>query len=595
MEAGNRFLKVMSAMVIAAVVAMGQVDITDKFTDPNFKAKVYKAINKTAPAPIYDSDVDTVKSLILANSRISSFAGIEYFTGLTTLDCDYNRLTTLDVSKNTALTELYCSSNQLTTLDVSKNTALTALDCSSNQLTTLDVSKNTELGWLDCSNNQLTTLDLSKNTELIYLDCSNNQLTTLDLSKMNTKSWWYLDVRANYLENESKILGLNELSMDVFYFHPQKTNNTNTVTFNSLGGSPVDQVTGVLGFSRINEPDEPTRDDYMFVGWYTDTEWKNLWNFTSNIVTQDTILYAKWHYTLGEDIEIFADTTTYIYDGGEQRIGTVRLYLKGEKKILEEGVGFTVDKYENNIDAGRNAIAMITLIDEYEHSGITKKPIQFEIQKCTVSVSWENTTFTYNGERQVPTPTSGNPKFPAKVIKTDYESINAGSNRVYAGLVEPNNNIILSGEQQAYTINPKEIRVIWGEEREFVYNKMIQHPAWSLESDEIDRNHVYIAPTYSVVGEYTEVNGLAPVVQIVPEHNSNIYHNNYTLVNTRVDYKILPKSLTARLKGTVNNKLSLSYKYETEAELEEHLSGMVEYVGFASDSTGTDSENDLRE
>ena len=45
------------------------------------------------------------------------------------LDCEYNQLTTLDVSNNTALRELYCRNNQLTALDVSNNTALQRLDC----------------------------------------------------------------------------------------------------------------------------------------------------------------------------------------------------------------------------------------------------------------------------------------------------------------------------------------------------------------------------------------------------------------------------------------------------------------------------------
>jgi Leucine-rich repeat (LRR) protein len=114
---------------------------------------------------------------------VASLTGIEYFTGLTWLDCSYNPLTSLDVSKNTALTGLQCISNQLTSLDVSNHTALTVLSCPNNQLTSLDVSANTALTYLYCSNNQLTSLDVSKNTALTYLECSNNQLTALDVSK----------------------------------------------------------------------------------------------------------------------------------------------------------------------------------------------------------------------------------------------------------------------------------------------------------------------------------------------------------------------------------------------------------------------------
>ena len=112
---------------------------------------------------------------------ISEMPEIKYFTRLEYLNCDYNQLTSLDVSNNTALTVLLCS-NSLTSLDVSNNTALTVLDCSSNQLTSLDVSNNTALTWLDCEDNELTSLDVSNNTALTGLDCSSNQLTSLDVS-----------------------------------------------------------------------------------------------------------------------------------------------------------------------------------------------------------------------------------------------------------------------------------------------------------------------------------------------------------------------------------------------------------------------------
>jgi hypothetical protein len=105
-------------------------------------------------------------------------------TGLTTLDCGDNQLTALDVSKNTGLTYLYCDDNQLTSLDVRKNTGLTEFGCYGNQLTSLDVSKNTGLTTLGCYNNQLTSLDASGNTKLTDLWCHNNQFTAAGLNAL---------------------------------------------------------------------------------------------------------------------------------------------------------------------------------------------------------------------------------------------------------------------------------------------------------------------------------------------------------------------------------------------------------------------------
>ena len=164
-----------------AVQSAGVAIDNTNFPDANFRTVVeYYDTNKDSS--LSDTEIAAVEEIDCYDKGISNLKGIEYFTALRSLNCGYNQLTSLDVSKNTALTNLYCSRNQLTALDVSKNTALTCLDCRSSQLTALDVSKNTALTYLDCGNNQLTSLDVSKNTALTDLDCDKNQLTSLDVS-----------------------------------------------------------------------------------------------------------------------------------------------------------------------------------------------------------------------------------------------------------------------------------------------------------------------------------------------------------------------------------------------------------------------------
>ena len=164
-----------------AVQSAGVAIDNTNFPDANFRTIVeYYDTNKDSS--LSDTEIAAVEEIDCYDKGISNLKGIEYFTALRSLNCGYNQLTSLDVSKNTALTNLYCSRNQLTALDVSKNTALTCLDCRSSQLTALDVSKNTALTYLDCGNNQLTSLDVSKNTALTDLDCDKNQLTSLDVS-----------------------------------------------------------------------------------------------------------------------------------------------------------------------------------------------------------------------------------------------------------------------------------------------------------------------------------------------------------------------------------------------------------------------------
>ena len=128
------------------------------------------------------NDEGRVVELWLDDNNLTGGGSLSGLDALEWLGCDYNQLTTLDVSSCTSLEYLYCFYNQLTTLDVSGCTALEGLVCLENQLTTLDVSGCTALWGLACSYNQLTTLDVSGCTALRELFCDSNQLTTLDVS-----------------------------------------------------------------------------------------------------------------------------------------------------------------------------------------------------------------------------------------------------------------------------------------------------------------------------------------------------------------------------------------------------------------------------
>lgn len=144
------------------------------FPDENFRDRVAFYCDKDHDGTLSQDELNRVTELYVDHANIKDLTGIELFPNLDKLDCKYNNLTRLDVSKNTKLTKLYCESNQLTGLDLSKNTALTELNCQDNQLTSLDLSKNTALTKLYCALNQLTSLDLSKNTALTILGCSGN-------------------------------------------------------------------------------------------------------------------------------------------------------------------------------------------------------------------------------------------------------------------------------------------------------------------------------------------------------------------------------------------------------------------------------------
>uniref|UniRef100_UPI004048ED3F T9SS type A sorting domain-containing protein n=1 Tax=Gelidibacter sp. TaxID=2018083 RepID=UPI004048ED3F len=166
--------------------------------DANFKAclLVQSAINTNGDSEIQVSEASAFTGTITCNSmNISNMTGIEAFTSLTKLNCNFNQLTSLNLSANTLLTDIGCSNNQLTSLDLSNNTQLKALICRNNQFTTLNTDSNTLLKTIDCSSNNINSLNVSNNTALEVINCGNNNLSSIEVS--NNELLGYLNVSNN--------------------------------------------------------------------------------------------------------------------------------------------------------------------------------------------------------------------------------------------------------------------------------------------------------------------------------------------------------------------------------------------------------------
>ena len=167
-----------------ASYANGNVEINDtNFEDEIFRNYVKDNFDKDKDNYLSQDELNKVKNIYIYGQSVSSLKGIEYFKNLTKLYCYENKLRSLDLRENTKLIELDCNKNKLTKLDISKNKNLTILNCISNKLTSLDVRENTKLIDLFCSYNKLTKLDISKNKNLTKFYCDHNKLTSLDISK----------------------------------------------------------------------------------------------------------------------------------------------------------------------------------------------------------------------------------------------------------------------------------------------------------------------------------------------------------------------------------------------------------------------------
>ncbi len=86
-----------------------------------------------------------------------------------------------------------------------------------------------------------------------------------------------------------------------------------TVSFDSAGGSPVASVT-VLNGKTLAKPDDPAREGYIFLGWYSDAELKQPFAFGAEAITMDRTLYARWAL-IGENTNEYKISYDLGYEG----------------------------------------------------------------------------------------------------------------------------------------------------------------------------------------------------------------------------------------------------------------------------------------
>jgi hypothetical protein len=134
------------------------------------------------------------------------------------------------------------------------------------------------------------------------------------------------------------------------------------------------------------------------------------------------------------------------------------------------------------------------------------------------------------------------------------------------------------------------LTVNWSDEREFVYNKMVQVPKASIDADDIQWR---VVNAYSAAGKYTDENKLAPFVQIISANASS-----YELKNNTVDYEIKKKPLNPYFKvpSTFSNSTADTLWVPSEIfadsiMLRQTLKSFIGYDGFAQDTVTKEKDD----
>ncbi len=238
----------------------GKLDKTSFFTencgsytlipDSNFEDKLIalKIDIDGKNGKVLTSTISTVKDLNVQLSDIKDLTGIQDFTSLEFLNCQFNLLTSLNVSKNSKLIELYTHGNDLTALDLSANTALTTLQANKNKITALDLSKNSKLVYVNVMENALKTLNLKNGNNVNFTGALLTKNTALTCISVDNPSFatssgvFFKDAAASY--SATCTLGIEDsvFSKATVYPNPTKGEvNINNVTlekatvYNSLG------------------------------------------------------------------------------------------------------------------------------------------------------------------------------------------------------------------------------------------------------------------------------------------------------------------------------------------------------------------------
>lgn len=153
----------------------------------------------------------------------------------------------------------------------------------------------------------------------------------------------------------SDIVG-NEMEEDSSYTFT--TVESYTVTFDAQGGSEVDPIVGITYGSTITEPGEPAYSGYTFGGWYTNTDFSIAWDFDSDTVTADTILYAKWTKKSSDNSDSSDVDEKIVVTGNSQDVGASKESINSQGQTLTT-ISVDTDKLQTILDSQDSGATVI--------------------------------------------------------------------------------------------------------------------------------------------------------------------------------------------------------------------------------------------
>ncbi len=159
-----------------------------------------------------------------------------------------------------------------------------------------------------------------------------------------------------------------------------------TVTFDLNGGDgTAPSAKEVEEGGKVTAPNEPSRKNYDFDGWYTAATGGTKWNFGTDVVSEDITLYAHWtekqqggEVTPDGTLSVLTEDTLTSFGEGDEIAGVVYEVKAGKKVVL-------------GVPAGTGECYLIAIpADAYTNEGQSNKTFSIKIGANTVVYSNAN-------------------------------------------------------------------------------------------------------------------------------------------------------------------------------------------------------------
>ncbi|MGM0291248.1 BspA family leucine-rich repeat surface protein [Enterococcus sp. AZ029] len=316
-----------------------------------------------------------------------------------------------DTSQTVILSGMFSNCSSLKTLDLS------VFDTSNVYMMANMFSGCTSLIFLDLSSFDTGKLYSGSGTNSMFSGC--DSLEKLNLGNlmalavnMNLKNladleFWHGKLEDNYLDTSADLIDYhNNLKETNTYTLINRSEEIVTLTFDTMDGSEIATIETNFGNVWL-EPEAPTKEGHNFMGWYTDSEYTEEFDF-SKPATKSMTLYAKW---AEEKEETIFEVDDYYIGGynitGRFSTSIVAAQLRINGNISNKGGTFNHNNgtFYYYAGAGRIQTGQEVVLEGLDKAGniVEKVNVEPKIAEGTLSdvqyiVGSSTITGTYTGE-----------------------------------------------------------------------------------------------------------------------------------------------------------------------------------------------------